>query len=317
MAKTAVKPKPITAEEKAQKEIKEWNKKYKHDHSTMIHAFSRANAYDFQSQHQPKKKKQQLLKKRDSWLKVYDSAKKRKNRDQKLLNAAKDRYNRIHQEKVDVSDKLQQIAEHNVGWNNEGKCAIFRSDGKGEIVYISPADGESENVSSNITSYPVDEGAPYKNYARVNSKGATVAGIITGKDRADADRKWYMLRKWNSQHLRLTYKGDFCYKHYLISSMTNDHKNLRDNLEVSINFQFVYEAKITTANDSKHHRKTSKASKSVAGNRSKKYTAITTKPGDTLWALSKKYGKTVNWIAKVNKIKNPNVIPVGKKIRVK
>ena len=83
MAKGAVKPKLITAEEKAQKEIKEWDKKYKHDHSTMIHAFSKAQAYDFQSQHQPKKKKQ-LLKKRDSWLKAYDSAKKRKNRDQKL-----------------------------------------------------------------------------------------------------------------------------------------------------------------------------------------------------------------------------------------
>ncbi len=316
MAKTAVKPKKMTAEEKAQNAIKYWDKKKKRDNSVMTKAFSKAIRYHQKSFEQPDKKKE-FIKKRDSWLKVYDAAKKRMNRDKKKLDAAKDKYNRIHQQKVDISNKLRQIAEHNAGWHNEGKCAIFRSDGKGEIVYISPADGESENVSSNITQYPVDEGAPYKDYARVSSKGATVAGIITGKDRADADRKWYILRTWNNRHLRLTYKGDFTYKHYLISSMTSDHKNLKDNLEVSINFQFVYEAKITTANDTKHHRKTSKSSKSVAGNRSKKYTAITTKAGDTLWALSKKYNTTVSWIAKVNKIKNPNVIPIGKKIRVK
>lgn len=316
MNKTAVKPKKTTAEEKAYKAIQTWDARLKHDNAALTRAFSKAISYNQQIPKHPQEKAK-LLRKRDNCLKIVDASKKRKSRDKKQLKAAKDRYNRIHQQRVDISDKLRQIDEHNAGWNNEGKCAIFRSDGKGEVIYISPSDTESENVSSNITSYPVDEGAPYQDYARVSSKGATVAGIITGKDRADADRKWYMLRKWNSQHIRLTYKGDFYYKHYLISSMTSDHKTFQDNLEVSINFQFVYEAKITTANDSKHHRKSSKSSKSVAGNRNKKYTAITIKSGDTLWALSKKYGKSVNWIAKVNKIKNPNLIIAGKKIRVR
>ena len=67
----------------------------------------------------------------------------------------------------------------------------------------------------------------------------------------------------------------------------------------------------------KGKKKTSKSSKTKSGKRTKKYTALTLKPGDTLWALSKKYGKSVKWLTKVNKIKDPNKISAGKKIRVR
>lgn len=47
----------------------------------------------------------------------------------------------------------------------------------------------------------------------------------------------------------------------------------------------------------------------------KKYYTI--KSGDTLSGIAAKYGTTVNWIAKTNNIKNPNLIYPGTKIRVK
>jgi len=313
----ATKPKKRTAEQKAHDSMKYWDKRQKHESAVYRKMFSKAQGYDFDSHFEKNQiKKKKLIRKRDNCLKLVDAANKRKKQAENNYKKAKDKYDRIVTQRIDLSNKLAEIAEHNTGWKNEGKCAIYRSDGKGEIIYISPADGESESVSSNITSYPVDEGAPYSSYARVNSKGATVAGIIVGKDKADSYRKWHMLSQWNSSHVRLTYRGDFCYKHYLIANMNNDYKNLRDNIEVSLTFQFVYQAKITTSNDSKHHRKSSKASKSVAGNRTKKYTAITIKSGDTLWALSKKYGSSVQWMARVNHIKNPNLIYPGNKIRV-
>lgn len=311
------KTKKRTAEQKAYDDMKYWGKQRKHESATYIKAFSKAQYYESNSYKAKGKKKESLIRKRNNCLKLVDAAKKRKNRAKKNYKSAKSRYDRIVKQKADVSNKLNQIADHAVGWKNEGKAAIFRSDGKGDIIYISPADGEDENVSSNITSYPVDKGAPYSDYSRVSSKGATVAGIIVGKDKADAYRKWQMLNSWNNNHYRLSYKGDFYYKHYLIANMSNSYKNLRDNIEVSITFQFVYEAEITTSNDSHHHRKSSKSSKSVAGNRNKKYTAITVKSGDTLWALSQKYGKSVKWIAKVNHIKNPNLIYPKTKIRVR
>ena len=314
----ATKPKKRTAEQKAYDSMKYWDKRKKHDNATYAKMFSKAQNYDFKSsQTKDKAKKKKYIRQRDNCLKLVDAAKKRKSKDKSNYNAAKNRYDRIVQQKADLSAKLNEIAEHNTGWKNEGKCAIYRSDGKGDIVYISPADDETETVSSNITSYPVDKGAPYSDYTRITSKGATIAGIIVGKDKADSYRKFAMLKSWNSNGLKLTYRGDFTYAHYLIASLSNSYKNLRDNIEVSISFQFVYEAQITKSNDKTRHRKSSKSSKSVAGSRNKKYTAITIKTGDTLLTLSKKYGRSVHWLATVNKIKDINKIYAGNKLRVR
>jgi lysozyme len=43
----------------------------------------------------------------------------------------------------------------------------------------------------------------------------------------------------------------------------------------------------------------------------------TVKPGDTLSGIAKKYGTTVRELVKMNNIKNPNLIYVGQKIRIK
>ena len=47
-----------------------------------------------------------------------------------------------------------------------------------------------------------------------------------------------------------------------------------------------------------------------------KYTPITIVRGDTLWALSRKYGTTVAELAKINGIANPNLIIAGKTLKV-
>lgn len=47
-----------------------------------------------------------------------------------------------------------------------------------------------------------------------------------------------------------------------------------------------------------------------------KYTTITIVRGDTLWALSRKYGTTVAELAKINGIANPNLIIAGKSLKV-
>lgn len=49
---------------------------------------------------------------------------------------------------------------------------------------------------------------------------------------------------------------------------------------------------------------------------SPKYQVITIKRGDTLWALSRKYGTTVEELAKINGIKNPDLIYAGAPLKV-
>ena len=73
---------------------------------------------------------------------------------------------------------------------------------------------------------------------------------------------------------------------------------------------------IETSTGKSANKKRSKASKTTQGNRNKNYTAITIKPGDTLLGLSRKYGKSVAWLQRVNKIKNPNKIYAGRTLYV-
>lgn len=47
-----------------------------------------------------------------------------------------------------------------------------------------------------------------------------------------------------------------------------------------------------------------------------KYQVIKIKRGDTLWALSRKYGTTVAHLAKINNIKNPDLIYAGHNLKV-
>lgn len=254
------------------------------------------------------------------WQKTANSKKSALRRATKAREQAKKKLDKvIKTDKTAVLNKVaDSISEHNSEHNNEGHAAIYRSDGSStQVVYIAPTETESEDTQTNITSWPVDTGAPRSNYARVSGKTVQVSGIITGKTRAEAREKFNTLRTWNSRHYELTFKGNIYYKHLLISSLQRSHSNFKDNIAVSITFQFVYAAEITTSSTSKNaKKKSSKASKTTRGNRTKKYTAITVKSGDTLNALSKKYGKSVAWIKKVNKIKG-NTVKAGKKVRVK
>lgn len=47
-----------------------------------------------------------------------------------------------------------------------------------------------------------------------------------------------------------------------------------------------------------------------------KFEVITIQRGDTLWDLAKKYDCTVNYLAKLNNIKNPDLIYTGNKLKV-
>lgn len=236
----------------------------------------------------------------------------------KKSKAKYDKLNEYENNKAKVKSQISdRIAQQREGWNNEGSAAIYRTDGhSSNIVFISPGDGESEDTQATVTSYAVDQGSPRSNYARTSGKTIQVAGIITGETRSEANQKWARLRYWLSRHTELTYKGSFTYHHLILSDAQQSFTNMRDNLKVSLTFTFVYAAEITISTGKNAKTKKSKSSKTTAGTRNKNYTAITIKPGDTLWGLSQKYGKSVAWLQKVNNIKNPNLIYAGRTLYV-
>lgn len=250
-----------------------------------------------------------------------ESARKRTSRARSSMSKAERALSKVKGKipKAHLDDIASTIHHQEKRWNNQGNCAIYPSDGKsgaGSIVFISPTDSENESGTNNITSWAIDKGAPRSSYSRVSSDSISVGGILTGENGDKAESQWNLLNNWRMNNRELTYRGDIYNKHLLISNLERDYSTgYVDNLKVTITFAFVRSAEITTTG--KRHKKSSKSSKTTRGNRHKKYSSLTVKPGDTLWALSKKYHKSVSWLARVNQIKNPNLIYSGKKIRVR
>lgn len=303
--------KKTTAEVKANKAVTKAKNKVKASKRAYTNAKKKVAKYK-------KSKKKKLTKK---WQKKEKSSKKKLDRDNKALTKAQKKANSLKSsnDKKNLTGIVSQIKEHNQSNIHEGHAAIYVSDGSDlTVIYIAPTENESEDNTTNVSTWQRDEGAPASNYARVAGKNITVSGIIKGETRAEANQKFYQLRVWNSRHYMLTYTGNLNYKHLMISDLQVSYKDKVSDIDVSITFTFSYSAKITTEDgrNGKSKKKTSKSSKTVTGNRSKKYTAITIKSGDTLWAYSQKYGKSVAWLQKVNHIKGTTIY-AGKKIRVK
>lgn len=257
----------------------------------------------------------------------------------KLAKAQKAAYSRYSKLLKSAESKHQKVSKKTKRFNNlkkisrkiashkrsksglfEGKAAIYASDGSSTtIVYISPNETESQTISNDITSWAVDSGAPMHSFARVSQIEYDVSGTITGKTKHDAEVKYAQLRKWAQEHKQLTYMGDQHSSHLMIASLSKTYSaDMAYNLNVSISFYLVYTASITISPTKKSNKKkTSRSSKAVVGGKRRSYTTVTIKPGDTLLALARKYGKSVAWLQKVNGIKNANLIYAGRKLRVK
>lgn len=268
-------------------------------------------------------KRRKLQVRFEKWNKITTARHKSYIRYRKAHKEAEKEYMRLQKQKNDLDAIAEKVKQHNAQFSvdpssqyNEGHAAIYPSDGSQGPIFISPSDTESEEMTANITSWPVDNGAPRADYARVSGKTVTVGGILAGHDRAEANEKYKKLRSWMSNHIQLTYKGDIYYKHLMISGLQQSFSDLRDNLKVSITFTFVYWAEVTTSTGKNSKKKTSKSSKRTQGHRNRRYAAITVKRGQTLWGLSKRYGTSVKWLQKVNHIKNPNKIDTGEHLYV-
>lgn len=259
------------------------------------------------------------------YAKLAKAQKNANNRYLKLQKSAESKYQKVAKKAKRLNNlKIisREIASHKRSASGlfEGKAAIYASDGSSTtIVYISPNEAESQTISNDITSWAVDSGAPMSSFARVSQIEYNVSGTITGKTRHEAEVKYAQLRNWAQEHKQLTYTGDQYSSHLMIASLSKSYSaDMAYNLNVSISFSLVYTASIAISPTKKSSKKkTSKSSKAVSGGKSRSYTTITIRPGDTLWALSRKYGKSVAWLQKVNGIKNANLIYAGKKLRVK
>lgn len=263
------------------------------------------------------RKRSQYEKKQSADNKRWDKLKSQlKKRNSTKKSAAK-------RKKANLKSIANKISKRRKNSRNEGTAAIYRTDGgTSEVMYISPSD-QSEDNATDRTTYAVDKGAPVSDYARQSSKTITITGLISGEhpdgtgSMREANDKFHILRKWNANHNELTYRGSFYYQHLVITGLNRSYSNgYSYNFTATVTFSFAYYAEITTSRRKRSGKKTSKGRRAVTGNRTSRYSALTIKRGDTLWGLSKRYGKSVSWLRRVNHIKGDLII-AGKKIRVR
>lgn len=312
--------KKATAEIKISKKVKDLEEKADDAHRHAMQANSKSLNFAelaFNAKNAQEQAKYSRL--TTSYLNKYNAGIKRYENYRRQISKARTKKRRVVKTpNTDQAKMASLVQEHEKEFTGEGNMAIFptKNGQESDVVFFAPVNTESESNSSTITSYAVDQGAPRKDYARFSSKTVTIDGLIADTDTGTAHDKWVKLRTWHSHHEELTFRGDIYYKHLIISQLDRQFTGYQNTMQVSITFTFVRAAEITTSNRKKRHAKRSKSSKTVAGNRKRKYTAITIKPGDTLWGLARRYGTSVSWLQKVNHIKNPNRIFAGNPIYV-
>lgn len=243
------------------------------------------------------------------------------------LNSAKKALSKLELQKagLDISEKTTKnlatiatkVSEHKKKVDaglNEGKVGIWRADGQTtEVIYVATTGGESDDTTSDVSTWARDEGSPAANYARTSGKTVTTSGIITGETDAESRAKFNKLLSWNAHHYELVFRGKVYYKHLIMTDINRTYDDYETDIKISLSFQFAYTVKVSTESGTK--KKASTAKKNVQGDRSKTYKTITIKSGMTYYALSKKFGKSVSWLESVNKYPARS-LPVGKKIRV-
>lgn len=312
--------KKTKAETKISKKVEDLEKKAENAHRSALQANKKSLNFAelaFNAKNDKDKAKYSRLTKK--YLNKYNADIRRYKSYKRKISKARTKKRRVVKTpNTDQAAMASLVQEHEKDFTGEGNMAIFptKNGQESDVVFFAPVNTESESNSSNITSYAVDKGAPRKDYARFSSKTVTIDGLIADSDTGTAHDKWVKLRTWHSYHEELTFRGDIYYKHLIISQLDRQFTGYQNTMQVSITFTFVRAAEITTSNKHRKHAKRSKSSKTVAGNRRKKYTAVTIKKGDTLWGLSKRYGKSVAWLQKVNHIKSPNRILAGEPIYV-
>ena len=282
--------KKATAEIKISKKIKELEKKADNVHRHAMQANEKSlNFAELAFNAKNDKEKIKYSRLMAQYLDIYKAGIKKYKHYKRRISKARAKERRV----VKTSNANQAaiasfIHKHEKEFTGEGNMAIFptKNGHKRDIVFFAPVNTESESNASNVTSYAVDKGAPRKDYVRFSSKTVTIDGLIADTDTGTAHDKWVRLRTWHSNSKELTVRGDIYYKHLIISDLHREFTGYQNTMQVSITFTFVRAAKVTTSK-SKKHRKSSKSSKTIAGSRNKKYTAMTVKSGDTLYQLSK------------------------------
>lgn len=167
-----------------------------------------------------------------------------------------------------------------------------------------------------VSSHPVESGLDITDNVKRDPVTISIKGEIVGKDAAKKLQKITSLHHGGKY---VKYVGRNIISKAIITSFDTSHPNtIYGGCSFTMEIKEIRVAKSPLVEKKKKTNggKKQTTKKSTKNTSSKTYTV---KRGDTLWAIAKKYygnGAKYTKIASANKIKNPNSIKIGQKLKI-
>lgn len=175
-------------------------------------------------------------------------------------------------------------------------------------------ESEDINYKMNISENPVERGIDIADSCEREPLELSLSGMLLDSEKSSAYEQYTKLRNWQLACKQVKYVGRNVFTGVITDISKSNDYTVGNGAPVTINMK-----EIRIANSPYQKGNTQNVvQKQVAT--TKPVTAVyhTTKKGENLTLIAKKYGTTVNNILKLNpNIKNRNLIYVNQKIRVK
>lgn len=166
---------------------------------------------------------------------------------------------------------------------------------------------EDENVAVEISSRPVEQGAPISDHVQQQNRTLRVSGYLIG---SSAERDYRDLSRWARSGKIITYRGRVNFKDVLISNVTRGYEDIKNGMEISLSITTVRRAKRSWV------RRPSNAGRQQATPSKTTGTFVTVKAGNTYWGWSQSYGTSIAQLRTWNGWPD-RLIPIGARARVK
>lgn len=189
--------------------------------------------------------------------------------------------------------------------------AILRSKDKGEVEF-STMEAENPTFGNEVTEHSVERGQDVADHVKPLPNEYSLQGVIVGPDAAEKLDKLLQFRK---EGTLLTYIGRNATSQVVIENLSTEHSTqIANGLSFTLTLKQV---RIANSTEVKIKLPEAKPVSNVgrqqpAGQKSEKPEIYLIKRGDTLWALSRRFGCTVeDWLKANPKIKNRDLIYAG------
>lgn len=175
---------------------------------------------------------------------------------------------------------------------------------------------ENEDISykMNVTSNPTESGIDLTDHAEREPLEFSISGMLLDSDRSSAYEQYTKLRNWQLACKEVKFVGRNVFTGVITDISKSNDYTISNGASVSLSLKEIRIANTPYQTGNKQYV----VQKQVVTTKPVTMVYHIVKKGENLTLIAKKYGTTVNNILKLNpSIKNPNLIYVNQKIRVK